>query len=277
MAIMEDKPIVIKFGGEVVESAEDLDNLVYSLKELYSQGEQLVLVHGGGPFASRLSERMGIEPNMVGGRRVTCSDTLEVMKMTLPGVINSNILGKLRENGLPGASVSGISVVDAHKRPPKVVSGSDGEKIEFGYVGDVDGVKAKLISHLLTGGFIPVVSPLSSDDFGMLLNINADTIAVHIARAVEAKKLVLITKVGGVFKDIKDPSSKYSVLKIEEAKKLIEGKVIQGGMIPKLEEGFALLEKELDQFHIVGTDRKDEVIEELRKPGSRGTAIIRGE
>jgi acetylglutamate kinase len=270
------KPIVIKFGGDIVESEVDLDNLAYSLKELHKLGEKIILVHGGGPFASSLSKRLDLVPNMVGGRRVTCVDTLEVMKMTLPGVVNSNILGKLIQFGLPGVSVSGISIVDAHKRPPKIVSGSEGKKVDFGFVGDVDGVRAKLLNDLLNSDHLPVVSPLSFDGEGMFLNINADTIAVSIARSVGAKKLVLVTKVGGVFKDIEDPSSKFKLLTVTKAKKLIEENIIQGGMIPKLEEGFKLIKEQLDEFHIVGTSKNDEILSELKDPGSRGTAITRG-
>ncbi len=270
------KPILIKFGGEIVESELDLNNLAYSLKQLHDSGEKIILVHGGGPYANRLSKRMNLGPNMVGGRRVTCAETLEVMKMTLPGVINTNILAKMIEYGVPGVSVSGVSIIDAHKRPPKAVSGSDGQKIDFGFVGDVDNVRPKLLNDLIEKNYVPVVSPLSSDGKNSVLNINADTIAVWIAKATEAKQLVMVTKVGGVFKNIEDMSSKFNLLKVSECKKLIDDKVIQGGMIPKLEEGFELLEKNLNQFHIVGTNSKDEILCEIKKPGSRGTAICRG-
>jgi acetylglutamate kinase len=268
------RPIVIKFGGEVVESPQQISNLISSIKELHQQNEHIVLVHGGGPIASSLSKKLGISPNMIGGRRVTCSDTLEVMKMTLSGIVNSNILSLLKKHNLPGVCASSISFVDASKRPPKVVSGSDGKTVDFGHVGDVNSVDPNLLNHLLSGNFIPVVTPLSCDSDGNILNINADTIAVQIASHLNAKKLVLVTAIGGVFKDITDPDSKFKKLNIAEAKNLIQDGTIQGGMIPKLEEGFKLIDKGMNSFHIVNTETPSTLLDEIIHPGSQGTAVI---
>lgn len=268
-------PIVIKFGGEVTQSQTQLSNLCDSVKKLHEQGEKVILVHGGGPIASELSKRMGIEPNMVGGRRVTCSDTLQIMKMVLPGIVNSNVLNELNKRGLPAASASGIGIVKAHKRPPKVVSGSDGKEIDFGFVGDVDDIDPKLLNTLLESNFIPVLNPLSSNSNGMLLNINADTIATWVANKVKAKKVVLVTAVGGVFKSIEDPDSRYSTINMEDAKGLIKEGIIQGGMIPKIEEGFKLLEAGMESFHIANTATSETLLQEIQNPGSVGTAIIK--
>jgi acetylglutamate kinase len=268
--------VVIKFGGEVVENANQLENVIASVKALYGEGHGIVLVHGGGPLASKLSKQMSIEPNMVGGRRVTCEKTLEVMKMVLSGVINSNLLAFCKKHDLPAVSASAISFVEATKRPPKVVSGSDGKKVDFGWVGDVLGTNADYLKFVVGGGFIPVVSPLCADKEGQILNINADTIAVHTAKALKAKKFVLVTEVGGVFKNLEDRSSRFHTLTREEGQKLISEKVIQGGMIPKLEESFALLEEQLESFHIVGCDQPDGIVNEIKIPGSIGTAIVNG-
>lgn len=269
------QPLVIKFGGEIVESREDLANLVSSVKSLYEQNNQIILVHGGGPLATKLSKQMGLVPEMVGGRRVTNSETLDVMKMVLPGIINSNVLGILKKSSLPAISSSGISFIRSHKRPPKAVSGSDGKVVDFGFVGDIDEVDPTQLNWLLEGDFIPVVSPLTCDQNGTILNTNADTVAVQIAKACKASKLVLITKVGGVYQDINDNDSRFSSLTKDQAKKLIENGIIQGGMIPKLEEGFKLLSDQLESFHIVGTDTPETLANELSRPGSMGTAIIR--
>ncbi|MCK5882562.1 MAG: acetylglutamate kinase [Bacteriovoracaceae bacterium] len=266
--------IVIKFGGEVTQSPEQIANLADSVKKLHDHGENIILVHGGGPIASELSKKMGIEPNMVGGRRVTCEKTLEIMKMVLPGIVNSNVLNILNERGLPAAAVSGIGLVKAHKRPPKVVSGSNGEKVDFGHVGDVDDIDPTLLNHLLEKRFIPVINPLSSDGNGMMLNINADTIATWVARKVNAKKVVLVTAIGGVFKDISDLSSRYACINMAQAKELISEGIIQGGMIPKIEEGFKLLEAGMESFHIANTANPETLLKEIEKPGSVGTAII---
>lgn len=265
---------VIKFGGEIVDSLAQLNNLAQSLIKLHERKEKLVLVHGGGPQATKLSTRLGITSKMVGGRRITDSETLEVMKMTLPGIINSNILAILKKHHLPVVSVNGISTILAHKRPPKMVSGSNGEVIDFGLVGDIDGVDTSLIEYLLKGNFIPVISPLTADQNGQILNINADTVAVKIAKSLQAKHFVAVTQVGGVYINLEDKNSKLSKLTINEAKQKISEGVIHGGMIPKIEEGLELLQAQLDSFHIVGLETADGLLEEISNPGSVGTAIV---
>ncbi|MBT3983885.1 MAG: acetylglutamate kinase [Bacteriovoracaceae bacterium] len=275
MRLSSNPVIVIKFGGEVAESESGLSNLMASVSKLYHDGNEIILVHGGGPLASKISTRLNLTPSKVGGRRVTCSETLEVMKMTLPGIINSNVLAILKSRKLPGVAVSGISVVEAVKRPPKVVSGSDGAVVDFGFVGDVLGVDPTYFGHLLEHRYIPVVSPLCSDSDGVMLNINADTISVQVARAVNAKKLVLVTGIGGVFGDLDDKSSKITTLSVSSAKEKILDGTIQGGMIPKLEEGFKLLGGDLDSFHIVGVDSPESILREIKEPGSVGTAVLK--
>ncbi|MBF0300141.1 MAG: acetylglutamate kinase [Oligoflexia bacterium] len=266
---------VIKFGGEIVESKEQLNNLALSIKKLHQQGENIVLIHGGGPQATKLSTRLGLTAKMVGGRRVTCAETLDVMKMTLPGIINSNILSIFKAHGLPAVSASGINIVNAKKRPPKAVSGSNGEVVDFGFVGDIVSIDTTIIDHLLSGKFIPVISPLSADQEGQILNINADTVAVQITKKLKAEKFVLVTEVGGVYQNLDDKNSKFTTLTMADAKKKIADGIIQGGMIPKLEESFTLLEDQLHSFHIVGLQQSDSILQEIKRPGSMGTAVVR--
>lgn len=265
--------LIIKFGGEVVDSANDLSNLLDSVQQLYKQGEKIVLVHGGGPRASQLSQQLGIVPNKVGGRRITDAPTLEVMKMTLPGLISSDILCMMKAKKIPSCSLSGISLFQAQKRPPVVVSGSNQEKIDFGFVGDVHGVDIELLQMYINNNIIPVISPLCSSDKGVGLNINADTVATSLALHTKAKGIVLITKVGAVFKNIDDQSTKISTLTIEQAKKCIADGIIQGGMIPKIEECFKLLHNGLSRVHIVGTQTNKTLLNEIVTPGSEGTVL----
>ncbi len=273
MAITMTRPIVIKFGGEIVEDPTDLNNLLTSVKQLHLQGEKIILIHGGGPLASSLSQRLGITPKKVGGRRVTDTETLEVMKMVLPGIINSNILALLKKKEVPCSTLSGINLFHAEKRPPKIVSGSGGKEIDFGAVGDLISVDTTLINLLLTANIIPVISPLCASNQGHCLNINADTIATFIAANTDAKDLVLITKVGAVFEDINNPQSKIDQLSVAQAQEKIAQGVIQGGMIPKLEESFPLLKKQLKKIHIVGTANTTTLLNEIKEPGSEGTVI----
>ncbi|HLE10308.1 MAG: acetylglutamate kinase [Bdellovibrionales bacterium RIFOXYD12_FULL_39_22] len=269
------KKILIKFGGEIVENEKSLENLALSLAKLFADGHQIILVHGGGPLATALSKRLNIEPKMVGGRRVTCKETLEVMKMTLPGIINSNILAMLKKHKLPAVAVSAISFINASLRPPKRVSGSNNEVVDFGFVGDIKSVDPALINFYLEKKLIPVISPLCADDKGNILNINADTVATATAEALEVDSLVMVTQVGGIFEDIKNPSSKMTLLSMSEASKKIAEGIISGGMIPKVEECNKLFEKQLSAVHIVGVNSPDDIANEIAHPGSVGTTIVK--
>ncbi|MEI8348241.1 MAG: acetylglutamate kinase [Pseudomonadota bacterium] len=267
--------ILIKFGGEVANTLDQFNNLIHSIEVLHQQKDKIVIVHGGGPQATDLSTKLNLTPRFVGGRRITDAETLEVMKMTLAGVINSDILAKFRSRALPGAAVSGITVVMAKKRPPKAVSGSNGEVIDFGLVGDILEIDTGVIELLINNNFIPVISPLSCDSQGLILNINADTVAVAIARKLRVDKFIFITSVGGVFQDISNKNSRFTTLSVSQAKEKIKNGVIQGGMIPKLEESFSLLEDGLGSFHIVGVDSPDGLSREINRPGTVGTALIK--
>ena len=269
------KITVIKFGGEIIENVEQINNLALSVKKLHEKGEKLILIHGGGPLVTKISKQMGMTPKIVGGRRITDKDTLEVIKMVIPGITCSNILAVMKKHRVPVAAVSGISIVKAVKRPPKAVSGSNGEVVDFGWVGDVKGIDTKLLLSLLENGFIPLVSPTSCDDEGQILNINADTISFQIAGALKAQKMVAITEVGGVFAKLEDKSSRFTRLTMAEAKQKIADGVISGGMIPKVEEGFPLLLGGAESFHIVGIQTPDTLLQEITQPGSMGTAVVR--
>lgn len=259
-------PILIKFGGEVVENTAELHNLLSSVKSLHQQGESLILVHGGGPGATKLSQRLGIATNMQAGRRVTCPETLEVMKMTLPGVISSNILAAMQAQGIPGVAANAISFIRATRRPIR-------QQIDYGLVGDISQVDPTLLQLFLDHHLVPVVSSLCADGEGNILNVNADTVAAHLAKAFGVKTLVMATSVGGVYLDLKDPTSKLASLSIQQARELIKSGAIHSGMIPKIEEGLALLGQQLSSYHIVGVAHADDLLAEIQQPGSRGTVI----
>jgi acetylglutamate kinase len=267
--------IVLKFGGEITENKTELMHLISSVKALQTKGEKIILVHGGGPAATALSQKLGIESKFVGGRRITDEATLEVMKMTLPGLANTNVLSMCKKNNIRGVAVNGLSVIEATKRPPKVVSGSKDEVVDFGLVGDITAINDQLLLDLLEKNYLPILSPLASDSSGQVLNINADTVAVKIAQKMHADQFVFITSVGGVFASLTDKNSRFKKLTIQEAKELIAQGIIQGGMIPKLEEAFLLLREQLQSFHIVGLHTADDVLNEITHAGSIGTVIVR--
>jgi acetylglutamate kinase len=266
---------ILKFGGEITENKTLLQNLITSVQQLSALGEKIILVHGGGPSATELSKKLGIDSKFVGGRRITDEATLEVMKMSLPGLANTNVLAMCRKNKINAVAVSGLSIVQTKKRSPKIVSGSNGEVVDFGFVGDIDGIAPQLLFDLVEKNYLPVVSPLACDDQGQVLNINADTVAVQIAKAMQADRFIFITAVGGVFATLEDKNSRFKKLTIGESREQIANGVIQGGMIPKLEEAFELLNGKLTIFHIVGLGTDQDVVNEIKNPGSVGTAIIK--
>lgn len=268
-------PLVLKVGGEVV-AGPHLAAIAADLSELSNARTPVVVVHGGGPQATDLQKRLGQTPNIVGGRRITDDATLDVMKMAVAGKVNVDLCAALlaaqgRPVGLHGASAR---VIDAVKRPPKVVAGAGPDPIDFGHVGDVVGVNVALVSLLLGAGFIPVIACLGADREGRVFNINADTVANRLAVALDARALVLVTDVPGVLRDIGDPNSRIARLTKTDAENAIQSGVITKGMIPKVEESFAAIAEGVRAVHIVGRIARGDLAREAREPGSVGTVLV---
>ncbi|MFT6395979.1 MAG: acetylglutamate kinase [Bradymonadia bacterium] len=266
---------VVKLGGESMTSSEVLERLIEDVTLLHLVGIRVVLVHGGGMHVTKLAEQLGIETKFVGGRRVTDEDTLDVLKMVLAGKISVEILSMLKRKGVQAMGVSGVAagVIEARRRPPTAVTGSDGEIIDFGEVGDIERIDTELISLLLDNGYLPVISPLGADAEGNVLNINADTVACRLASALEVEKLLLMTGALGVMGDLSDPTTLISRLTATEAREAIADGIIKGGMIPKLEEAIRSLEAGTNQVHILSAVEPHQVLLEVFTPTGCGTMI----
>ncbi|HLK89411.1 MAG TPA: acetylglutamate kinase [Polyangia bacterium] len=263
--------IVIKLGGDVL-AAPALGVAAVEIARARGEGRRLVVVHGGGPQTTELSKRLGIEPQIVGGRRITDAAALDVVKMVVAGRLNVDLVAALRAAGVPAVGLSGSSgVVRAHRRPPRVVSGSDGAAVDFGLVGDVDGFDRALLDGLDAAGYLPVVACLGAGPAGETLNINADVVASQLAAALGSPALVACTAVGGVRRDKDDPTTRLPRLTVAEARAAIAGGVVQGGMIPKLEEAFAPLAAGVGAVHVVAPA---EIAASLAAPGSVGTLLV---
>ncbi|HSY40222.1 MAG TPA: acetylglutamate kinase, partial [Polyangia bacterium] len=166
--------IVVKLGGDVL-TAPAVNVVAGEIARARASGLRLVVVHGGGPQTTELSRRLGLEPQLVGGRRITDAASLDVVKMVVAGKLNVDLVAALRAAGVPAVGLAGSSgVVRAHRRPPRVVSGSGGAAVDFGLVGDVEGIDRALLDALDAGGYLPVVACLGTDADGTTLNINAD-------------------------------------------------------------------------------------------------------
>jgi acetylglutamate kinase len=218
-----------------------------------------------------LARRLGVEANIVGGRRITDDPMLVIVKRVISG-LNVDLVAALRADGVPAFGVSGASgVIRAHRRPPRVVSGAGDAPIDFGLVGDIDGFDLDLLDALDARDALPVIACLGADTSGQVLNINADVVASQLAGAARAGALVACTAVGGVRRDKDDPATRLARLTVAEAKAAIADGTVQGGMIPKLEEAFAPLAAGVGAVHIVAPS---EIATSLLSPGSVGTLLV---
>src|SRR5438067_11292288 len=229
------KTFVVKFSGKVTEDHDRLISLCEELALLHQVGIRICVIHGGGKQLSELAEKMGVEQTIIEGRRVTDDETLEMAKMIFAGKINTDILAALRHRGIHAVGLSGVdgNIVHAERRPPKeIVDRATGEsaQVDFGHVGDILEIDARLLTVLLDHGYLPVVSSLGADAEGKVFNINADTIAAEIAVQLQAEKLVLLSDVDGIHLKEGDPQTKLSRLTANEAEALIENGSASGGM-----------------------------------------------
>src|SRR3977135_2868664 len=183
----KNKVFIIKAGGAVFSDELSTRALIEQVAILHQVGIKTVLVHGGGPQLDSVQATLGLDTKMVNGRRVTDQKSIDVTAMVLNGLINTRILAICRELDIEAIGLSGVDagLIRAHKRPPVRVAEPSGEFVDYGFVGNIDSVNTRVIEKLLENGLMPVVSPLSADSHGTLLNVNADTVAYHIGGACD--------------------------------------------------------------------------------------------
>lgn len=273
------KTFVVKFSGKVTEDKENLASLAEELALLHEVGIRVCVIHGGGKQLSELAQKLGVVQTVIGGRRVTDDETLDLAKMIFRGKINTEILAQFRRRGIHAVGLSGIDggVITAVKRPPRdVLNKETGETkiVDFGHVGDVVNVDVSLINNLLDSNYLPIISSLGADDDGRIFNINADTIAAEIAVSLGAEKLILLTDVNGIYLDEKDQDTKISRLTVADAKKMIDDGQATGGMIPKLENLISLLNRGVASAHIISGKNRNAVLAEVFTDEGTGTMIV---
>lgn len=270
--------IVLKLGGEILsaERAAEAQAIAADVRVLLDRGDRVIMVHGGGPQTSALQKSLGQTPNIIGGRRVTDDATLDAIKMMVGGKLNIELCALLSGAGVPAVGLDGASArtIACEKRPAKVVTGGGSDPVDFGHVGDVTGVNQALLELLLTNGYVPVLACIGADAAGRIYNINADTVANGVARALGADRLVLITGAPGVLRDIEDESSRIPRLTRADGSRAIAEGVVAGGMVPKLEEAFEALGSGVAGVHVVGRLQRGDLAQEMAVPGSIGTVLV---
>jgi acetylglutamate kinase len=269
------KTIVLKLGGEVVGSPQ-MDLIAEDLRALVDGWHRVSIVHGGGPQATALQKTLGIETRKVSGQRYTDEATLEVMKYVVAGKLNLDLCARLLSHGVMGVGLHGASghSIQAKRRPPRVMVGAGPDPVDLGLVGDVTGFNLGLVGDLQERRYVPVFACLGCDEKGQALNINGDTVAGQLAGALRADALVLVTSTPGVLRQVSDPSSRISRMTREEFEAGVASGAISGGMIPKLEESFAVLKGGARSVVIVGQLGPGDLVRAVLEPGTVGTVLV---
>ena len=231
-----EKLTLIKVGGKIVEEPDTLQSLLKTFAQI--PGHK-VLVQGGGRSATKVAAQLGLESVMVNGRRVTDAETLKVVTMVYGGLVSKNIVAGLQSLSVNALGMTGadMDIIRSEKRPVK--------EVDYGFVGDVKKVRGDMLATLIRTGVVPVLAPLTHDGKGQLLNTNADTIAGEAAKALAAYfdvTLVFCFEKRGVLKDENDDDSVIPVINRVQFEQYVQDGIVQGGMIPKLENAFQAID-----------------------------------
>lgn len=259
-----DKIIVVKYGGNAMISEDLKMQVMEDIVLLWLIGVKPVLVHGGGPEISDMLKRVGKESVFVDGLRVTDKETAEIVQMVLAGKINKQLVNLLGEHG---GNAVGISGIDGHLIEAEV------KDERLGFVGEITNVNVQPILDLLEKGYIPVVSTVGCDNEGNVYNINADTAASYIAGAMKAERLITMTDIPGILRDVNDPDSIIKRVNIEEARQLFADGIVTGGMIPKVECCIEAVERGVRRVTILDGRVPHAVLLELLTDEGAGTMV----
>ncbi len=262
-----DKIIVVKYGGNAMISEDLKMQVMEDIVLLWLIGVKPVLVHGGGPEISDMLKKVGKESVFVDGLRVTDKETAEIVQMVLAGKINKQLVNLLGEHG---GNAVGISGIDGHLIEAEV------KDERLGFVGEITNVNVQPILDLLEKGYIPVVSTVGCDNEGNVYNINADTAASYIAGAMKAERLITMTDIPGILRDVNDPDSIIKRVNVQEARQLFADGIVTGGMIPKVECCIEAVERGVRRVTILDGRVPHAVLLELLTDEGAGT-MVKGE
>ena len=269
------KTIVIKYGGNAMTGDDITAQVMADIALMKYVGIRPVIVHGGGPDITAQLEKVGKQSEFIGGLRITDAETAAIAEMVLVGKINSAIVDGLNHHGVRAVGLSGKDAhcIRARKKSGTLHENGQTRSVDLGYVGSIAHIDTTLIEDLLARDYIPVVAPIGCGEAGETYNINADTVAAELAGALAAEKLLLLTNVEGIYRDINDPASFISVLRADEARAWIADGTISGGMIPKVEACLSALAHGAHKAHIIDGRLAHAIILELYTSAGIGTQL----
>ncbi len=273
----QDAYIVIKYGGHAMLSDEAKEWTIKDTILLHYIGMKPVIVHGGGPEITLAMEKMGKKPEFIEGLRVTDEETLEIAKMVLVGKINTELVASINALGHKAIGLSGEDgrlIVAKKKAPQKIVKGGKAKMVDLGLVGEASKINPGIIEILTSHRYIPVISPIGLSEDGKSLNINADSVAGEMAAALKAKKLIVLTDVPGVMRDVEKRRGLIRELDLKEAERLMKKGTIRGSMMPKVKACIRAVESGVEKAHIINGGERHALLLELFTDEGMGTMIM---
>lgn len=268
------KTFVIKYGGSTMKNEKAQRAFIQDVALLNFVGIHTVIVHGGGPSISKLLEQLHIKSEFIDGLRVTTKESIDAVEMVLSGNINKGLTSKICRQGIQAIGLSGkdSGLITVEKK----YLYKDGEKIDIGFVGNVIEINGEFLLGLIEKNLVPVISPIGCDSKGDTYNINADTVAGAVSSALNAEKLILLTDVEGIYKDVNCPSSLLSLITLDEVEKYKEEEVITGGMLPKIDCCVEAIENGTKGVHLIDGRRPHSLLLEIFTNKGIGTMIQEG-
>ena len=261
------KVVVIKYGGNAMQTEQLKQQVMEDIALLWLIGVKVVLVHGGGPEISQTMKKLGKEAVFVDGLRVTDEETMDIVQMVLAGKVNKTLVNLIQTKGGHAVGVSGVDggIIEAVTKDERL-----------GLVGQITRIRTQPITDLLEKNYIPIISTIASDRQGNVYNINGDTAAAHIAGALGAERMILMTDIAGILRDKDDPSTLIPHVTVAEAKKLYEEGVISGGMIPKVDCCIEALTHGVKNVVIMDGRTPHSILMELLTDEGAGTMVTKG-
>lgn len=267
--------IVVKFGGSAMEDPANTERILTDITFMECVGMRPIIVHGGGKAITRGLKESGIESKFLKGLRVTCEKTIKIVEKVIKGEINPKLVRILLNKGARAKGLSGEEIFVVERKQEK--DPDTGEMLDWGFVGEPSEVRIQPVMDLVDDGIIPVITPLGIGSDGKVHNINADTAAAALAKAIKARKLAFLTDVPGLLKNPDDPSSIISTLKVGEAENLIKEGVIGGGMLPKIESCVDAINAGVKKIHLIDGRMPHSLLLEIFTTKGVGTEIINDE